>query len=53
VNPKEIKEKIEMLKLELSSLIDKGAGFSEVYSISTRLDKLIVMFYKYKLGEIQ
>jgi len=41
-----IKAEIEILKNELSKLIDIGASFKEIYNTSVKLDKLIVNFYK-------
>lgn len=42
----ELKTEIEALKTELNKLIDLGASFNEIYIVSVKLDKLIVVFHK-------
>ncbi len=41
---------IDCLKGELNRLIEQEAEFSEIYSVSVKLDKLIVFLYKNKLA---
>ena len=48
----DVKTEIEVAQRELGKLIDKNAGFNEIYKTSVRLDKLIVIFYKQRLGEV-
>ena len=40
---------IDFLKGELDRLIESEAEFNEIYSVSVKLDKLIVFLYKHKL----
>lgn len=51
MEPQDVKAEIEVVKRELGRLIELGACFKEIYKTSVKLDKLIVIFYKQKLGE--
>lgn len=46
MEPEVIKAEIEALKRELYELMDSEASFKEIYKISVKLDKLVVLFYK-------
>jgi hypothetical protein len=47
----ELYTQIDYLKGELDRLIESEAEFNEIYSVSVKLDKLIVFLYKTKLTE--
>lgn len=51
LEPQDLKAEIDALKGELDRLIALGASFNEIYSISVKLDRLIVIFYRNKLAE--
>ncbi|HEX2944605.1 MAG TPA: aspartyl-phosphate phosphatase Spo0E family protein [Clostridia bacterium] len=42
----ELKTKIDILKSELNKLIEANASFDDIYSVSTELDRLIVILLK-------
>lgn len=47
---KELLDQIEDLKMKLDRLISSEAVFDEIYSVSTKLDKYIVMFHRIKMS---
>ena len=45
-----LKKEINKLKIELNGLIESEASFDEIYSVSTKLDRLIVILLKNRPG---
>jgi|GEM_PF-3631526 len=48
---KELLDHIEDLKMKLDRLISSEAVFDEIYSVSTKLDKYIVLFHRIKRSD--
>jgi hypothetical protein len=46
----ELKREIDKLKSELNGLIESNASFDEIYNVSTKLDRLIVILLKNRPG---
>jgi uncharacterized protein YdcH (DUF465 family) len=46
----ELKKEIDKLKSEMNRLIESNASFDEIYSVSTKLDRLIVILLKNRPG---
>lgn len=46
----ELKKEIDVLKTELNKLIEMNASFDEIYGVSTKLDRLIVMLHRNRLS---
>lgn len=47
---KKLKNEIDIQKSELNRLIELNAGFDEIYGLSTKLDRLIVLLIKNRAG---
>lgn|GEM_PF-2018811 len=46
----ELKREIDIQKSELNKLIESNASFDEIYSVSTKLDRLIVILLRSRPG---
>ena len=46
----DLKKEIDILKSELNKVIEANASFDEIYGVSTKLDRLIVMLIKNRPG---
>ena len=49
----ELRNEIDIQKRELNRLIESDASFDEIYSVSTELDRLIVILLKNRPGLVK